>query len=487
MKKTTFLLILLLQSFAALPQIAFQKVIGNAHSSYPRDIIQLADTNYLIAGSSSGYGDYTANAFLMKIDQYGDHLWTRDYGGAGSDWAFQLLEESDGSIVFAGYTNSSGNGGYDIWVVKTNANGDVTWSETYGGNDWDFGYSIIKTSDGNYVIAGETYSYGNGNNDAFLLKINPNGDSLWMQYYGGSENEVAKEVIEMSDGKFVFIGSTNTPPVSVNDIWMVKTDSAGTVLWEKKFGTTKADEGHSLVRSRFNDEIVVGGTIDTLGNGKLDQYYFRTDSAGNLLCDFAYGGSENETTHDVCEKWNGFGYIAGQTLSYGYGFGDMIIYYPDNNCSWSGGPSLGTYDRDEAWSVKETLDSGYILLGETEYGPGYTNIYVIKAGSDHFVDPTLISYFDISAVNSSLSEAENFRFFPNPAETSIQIDWGNLEGEIQINWYDLSGRFAGSLTTHSNVTTLNLPRLENGWYLMEIIEWSSQKRISEKILIRNER
>lgn len=471
-------------TFQLKAQFVFQKVIGNANSSFARDVIQLQDTNYLITGASSGYGDYTANAFLMKIDQQGNHMWTKNFGGSNADWAMQLVEESDNSIVFAGYTNSFGNGGYDIWVVKTDESGNVIWSKTYGGSDWDFGYSIIKTIDNNYLIAGETYSYGSGNNDAFLLKINQSGDSLWMKTYGESDLDLAREVVTLPDGKFVFTGTKRSPAQNYTDIWVAKTDDLGNMEWEQTYGSPLNDEGHSLVLAQNLTDFIIGGTVDTMPSKKIDQYYFKIDAYGSEICSSIYGGPENETTHDVCERYNGNGYIAGMTLSYGTGFGDMIVYYPGSNCLWTGGPTLGTVDRDEAWSIKETLDSGYIVVGETEYGPGFTNIYAIKAGPTLYIDPNLVTYFDISATEEITSF--HFTIYPNPASDKIQLDFGNTSGKKLLEIYDLSGKLCQSGSSNLNRVEVEVSGLNAGIYFVKTMVEETGISTTQKLVIRHQ-
>ncbi|HRE73086.1 MAG TPA: T9SS type A sorting domain-containing protein [Flavobacteriales bacterium] len=483
MKNNLLLLLLCLTGFNAGAQsIFFQKIIGNSGSFYSRDVIQTADTGYVVCGSSSGLGDYTANGFLMKLDKFGTRLWTKSYGGSNADWAMRVLEESDGSLVFAGYTNSTNNSGYDIWLAKTNSNGVLQWSRTYGGSDWDFGYSILKTNDGNYLIAGETYSFGNGNADGFLLKVDMNGDSLWMQTYGGPLNENARKVITLPDGSFIFTGTTNSPPSTSKDIWLVKTDAMGAVVWDRRLGSAADDEGQSIVLSRTNGEIVgVGSTDSSYSTLNSDQYYFRTDDQGMLICHFLYGGPAEETTHDVCERWNGYGIVAGMTLSYGSGFGDMICYYPHNGCFWTGGQTIGTPDRDEAWAVKETSDSGYVVVGQTENGPGFTNVYIVKAGPTMFVTPLLITEFDISSVDE-VATTNSLEVYPNPFNGPINISWYGREGRNRIRLFDISGKLIAEETLYGSNGTIEPDLSAKGIYFLEIINENSGERITRRII-----
>ncbi|MFQ5868905.1 MAG: hypothetical protein ACE5JC_03275, partial [Candidatus Zixiibacteriota bacterium] len=117
----------------------------------------------------------------------GDTLWTRAYGGSGYDRGYSVQQTSDGGYIIAGYTESFGAGDYDVYLLKTDSSGDTLWTRTYGGSDWDRGYCIQQTSDGGYIITGESWSFGAGYSDVYLLKTDSSGDTLWTRTYGGSD------------------------------------------------------------------------------------------------------------------------------------------------------------------------------------------------------------------------------------------------------------------------------------------------------------
>jgi len=133
-----------------------------------------------------------------------DTIWTRTYGGESNDEAFKVIETSDGFFVLAGYTESFGAGESDVYLLKLDSNGDDIWIKTYGGEGNDAAYSVMETSDGYYVVAGYTKSAGGGN--VYLLMLNPDGDTLWTKNFGSSDNEEARQVIQASNGDFVIIG-----------------------------------------------------------------------------------------------------------------------------------------------------------------------------------------------------------------------------------------------------------------------------------------
>lgn len=484
--KTLLLFFFVLVSLCLNAQ-SFKRIIGNGNATYARDIIQLADTNYLITGCSSGYGDYTANAFLMKVDRNGNFLWSKTYGGSNADWAMHLVENPDGSITFAGYTNSIGNGGYDIWLVNTDASGNLNWEKTFGGSDWDFAQSIIRSNDGGYLITGKTYSYGNGGTDAFILKCNAAGDSLWMQTYGGAANDEGMDIVQSNTGSIYVTGSTQSPPANGTDAWFFKTDANGVFAWEKNYGGNGTDLAESLVLSEvYPNKIILGANTDSLTTQGTQQWCIETDTNGTVYCTMDFGGSLTESTHDIAERHTGITLPVGATYSYGTGGGDFIVYY-NNNCSWAGGESLGSSEREEAYAVTTTLDSGYIMVGESVYGPGLMNIFLVKFGNDLALPPPATTYFDINAIEENEEPKIALEIYPNPSQGIVNIRCKDTQEFLQsVELIDLSGRVIASVICFGNTLQWDVSQNANGMYLMRMVMVSG-KVAYESLIIKGER
>jgi hypothetical protein len=170
-------------------------------------------------------------ASLLFIGSVGasSEMWSQTYGGADQEVAHSLVETSDGGYALAGYTNSSGAGHDDFWLVKTDANGNMEWNQTYGGVESDVANSLVETSDGGYALAGWTASFGAGDNDFWLVKTDANGNMEWNQTYGESEEEVAYSLVEASDGGFAIAGYTGSFGAGEADFWLIKTDEYGII------------------------------------------------------------------------------------------------------------------------------------------------------------------------------------------------------------------------------------------------------------------
>lgn len=481
MKKIAFILLVFCSQLVS-AQYNFQKIISNANATYARDVIQASDTGFYITGSSSGYGDYSANAFLMKLDKQGNFEWVKSYGGNNVDWAVRFVQNTDKSLVFAGYSNSGGNGGYDTWVFKTDSLGNLLWEKRFGGSDWDFGKCIIATNDGGYMVCGETYSFGNGNNDAFLLKLDANGDSLWMQTYGGASNDWAEKVIQTQDGNYVFIGSTNTGATRKHDAMIIKTDAIGNVIWQQYYGSTKEDFGSAIIEWQFNDDLLFVGTTDSITANKTDMFFIRANDLGSIICYQPFGGNENETVHDIVQRHNNNVYFVGQSLSYGF-YGDFMNYESDMGCWWQNGPTYGTTSIEEAWSIKTTSDSGSVIIGDTKSGAGISSIFIVKLDLGEIWGPPITNYFDVTEVEE-FSNENTFSVYPNPSNGKFRVILSKDISEGELFIYSITGQVVFETSIINREFDLDLSVLPKGIYLISVLDLSVQKRKLMKILIK---
>ncbi|MFH1010077.1 MAG: hypothetical protein V1784_02440, partial [bacterium] len=145
---------------------------------------------------------------FQSFAQPPDTLWTRTYGGSSYEDAYSVQQTADGGYVLAGYTETFGGGNGDVYLVKTNSQGDTLWTRTYGGSTWDWAESVQQTSDGGYIMAGVTNSFGAGNEDFYLVKTNSQGDTLWTRTYGGNNADDALSVQQTADGGYIVAGGT---------------------------------------------------------------------------------------------------------------------------------------------------------------------------------------------------------------------------------------------------------------------------------------
>ena len=182
---------------------------------------------YIIAGSTSSFGQGNTDFYLLKLDSLGQKKFETSFGGYSNEIAKSVIQLADSSFVLAGYTSSFGIGGYDIFLVKADKNGNLIWQKTFGGNDWDFAYNIELTSDGGFIICGTTYSFGYGNADGYIIKTDGAGNVTWTKTFGGKHDDEFKSVIQTSDGNYALTGYTKSFNDSLGDAWIFKIDLNG--------------------------------------------------------------------------------------------------------------------------------------------------------------------------------------------------------------------------------------------------------------------
>ncbi|MFQ5868818.1 MAG: T9SS type A sorting domain-containing protein, partial [Candidatus Zixiibacteriota bacterium] len=244
-------------------------------------------------------------------------------GGSEADKGNSVQQTSDGGYIIAGRTMSFGAGGYDAYLVKTDSSGNAEWSRTYGGSAYDYGLSVQQVSDG-YIIAGHTQSFGAGSSDVYLVKTDSSGNTLWSRTYGGSSGDWGNSVEQTSDGGYIIAGGTQSFGAGLHDFYLVKTDSSGDTLWTHTYGGGSYEEAHSVQQTADGGYIIAGYT-DSFGAGSQDCYVLETDSAGGTLWTRTYGGSAYDWGNSVQQTSDGGYIIAGDTQSFGAGNGDVYL------------------------------------------------------------------------------------------------------------------------------------------------------------------
>lgn len=267
--------------------IDWNRTYGGKDDDYASSLIATPDGGYALAGTWNYTTYYPGGVpfpvlhgdfWLVKTDASGVMQWNKTYGGNGDDGAVSLVVTSDGGYALTGYTRSFGAGSNDFWLMKTDAVGIMRWNKTYGGTSADFAYSLIETSDGGYAVVGTTMSFGAGGADFWLVKTDAFGNVQWNRTYGGTDNDMATSVIASSDGGYVLAGQTRSFGAGSSDFWLVKTDALGNIQWNKTYGGTTDDAAISLVAASDGGFAIVGNTW-SFGVGG-DFWLVKTDEVG---------------------------------------------------------------------------------------------------------------------------------------------------------------------------------------------------------------
>lgn len=304
--------------------LEWNKVVGGSTSDYSQYVIQTSDGGYAVTGLSDSYpagGGY--DIFLSKFDSSGNLSWSKTWGGSADDYGQSLIQTSDGSYVVASITSSYGAGGWDMLLTKLDSSGNMIWNKTWGGPGTDESMEINKDASGNYIVAGWTDGYGAGLYDAVLLKYDPNGNLIWQRTWGGSSYDVGESVVATADGGYAMTGYTSLGAGGY-DLFLAKYDSAGTLMWNRTLGAAGTDDGRQVVQAADGSYIITGYT-SSYGAGGNDLLLAKYDSSGNFVWARTMGGSSDEDSRGLAMTTDG-GYVAAAyTKSFGAGGNDILI------------------------------------------------------------------------------------------------------------------------------------------------------------------
>jgi hypothetical protein len=276
------------------------KTFGGHKYDYGSSVQQTSDGGFVIAGGTASFGAGGWDVYLIKTDSFGDTLWTRTFGSSSSDRSFSVQETSDGGFIIAGWTASFGAIKADVYIIRTDSSGDSLWTKTYGGSSYDFGNFVQQTSDGGFVIAGYTYSFGAGSIDIYLIRTNTLGDTLWTRTYGGTSNDFGNSVQQTSDGGFIISGRTESFGAGLNDVYLIKINSIGDTLWTRTFGGADEEWGNAVEQTTDGGFIIVGLT-QSFGSGQSDVYLIKTEPFG-IHCNTFDGLHQTITEAQIHKK-----------------------------------------------------------------------------------------------------------------------------------------------------------------------------------------
>ncbi|KPK67512.1 hypothetical protein AMJ82_10520 [candidate division TA06 bacterium SM23_40] len=320
-------------------------------------------------------------AVIIPLTAGSQIMFERTYGGVDWDAAYSVAQTSDGGYIIAGETYSFGAGNGDVYLIKTDQLGDTLWTHTYGGSAFEYAASVAETDDGGYILAGRSRSFSAGDSDVYLIKTDGAGDTLWTRIYGGSENDYCRSVEQTTDGGYILCGYTSSFGAGAEDVYLLKTDAVGDTLWTRTYGGSGYDSGYSMQQTDDGGYMIVGRTT-SFGAGGNDVYLIETDAAGDTIRTRTYGGSGADVAQSVVQTDDRGYIIAGYTNSWGAGGIDVYLLKTDTAGDTAWTRTYGGADQDFAYSATQTSDGGYIIAaGGVPSALVHYDAYLIKTDS----------------------------------------------------------------------------------------------------------
>ncbi|MBC8045965.1 MAG: T9SS type A sorting domain-containing protein [Fimbriimonadaceae bacterium] len=410
------------------PEVEWQVQYGGTDYESAVSMDNTSDGGFILTGSTSSYnGDVTGlhgdrDYWLVKLDENGSLEWQRCYGGNYGDIPRNVFQNSEGGYILTGFTYSTNgdvtglHGEDDCWVIKTDEAGNILWKKCYGGTKGDYGDAAIETSDGNYLIAAESYSKNmdvvssNLKNELWIIKVDrDNGDIIWQHTYGSDKYDYNSRVIETSDHHYLITGSiaeasgdvSSEFPGSYDDAWFVLIDTLGNIIWENTYGGSVTDIINDVIQTDDGDFIAAGYTssndFDVSGNhGDRDYWILKIDNTGNIKWQKCIGGPDRDEAQSISKTIDGgfiiagFASDAGGDVTENFGNYDQWIVKinAEGELLWerSFAKLSVQYTTDIAFDVVQTTDKGYAFCGYFGYDDNVkTNFSLTKVYSDNII------------------------------------------------------------------------------------------------------
>jgi Secretion system C-terminal sorting domain len=516
-------LIFLLVSITSNAQvsISFKSTFGDSTASEQVYAVHPSGYGYVTAGMTSSTGQ--VDFLLCKFDSIGELKWARSYGGPLGDFAHSVDTTADGGNIMTGWGKSFGAGDDDIYLVKTDENGLLQWIKSFGGTGIDRGRCVRQTTDGGYVIAGHTNSFGSGVNDIIIIKTNANGDSLWSKTYGGSGNESAWWIEQTSDLGYIVTGNTSIGPGFLNT-FLMKLNPLGDTVWTKTFGSSAGiTSGFCVKEVSSGGGFVATGFTSAYGAGGNDLFILRTDPTGSELWSKTYGGTEDDDGFGIIEiTFDGFGIshgfgISGSTKSFGigipnknvfllqtdlngneivsYAFGDSLNEtgygvahgFPENFVAVGKGSLIGSDNENLLINIGRfdlpscngnNLGVQSFNINFDEMPAGFLTASSSPMQTNPSIGDSLLNFQDSVSCMSWILEVGlkskadlKLNVYPNPFENDIHISFEFSEEDFRegiLSIRDLTGKKLKEMVFNSEETRIDLGSLKSGIYILNL-------------------
>jgi len=448
-------------------QIKFYRLYSDNGVDKGEGIVQLEDSSYVVTGSSSSFWGGDSQAFLMKIDSLGNKIWSNQYGGANFESSRRVLYKKNVGFYMCGFTSSFGNGGFDFYLAKTDENGTLEWEKTIGGTGWEKVHDAVMTKDTGAILVGETSSFPENNKNIYIVRTDKDGDTLWTKTFGGIGEDYATSITPLNDSLYFLTGAYYNEDSLMTKSWAAKIQDNGRIFWEKTYGAN----GDSWYNSAaFDGSLMrcVGGA--NLGGNNVNVYNSVIDTGGGYWGEYIFPQAEEHEFFQIV-KYNSTNFYC-TTLSDDAGSFPIGVDLVVNNFNLGFGfvNSVGlSHDKDDIGNqIIKTNDDAAIVVGYTTgVISGGNEIFVCKIGpnSDY---PDVLNDLQSGNLVTIIEEKLNDEIlvFPNPSRGKITVQTSSPVFNKMVI-FDLKGNVVLE-KMFSFEMEVDLSFLQNGYYYIEI-------------------
>jgi len=388
-----FVVIIFLQS-PLYPQVNFEIIYGGLNEEHGSVVELTSDGGYIVGGSTESFSGGSLDLFLIKLNTIGDIEWSKTYSTLGDERISNIKQASTGDYYIVAWLEG-GFGFLDILVMKVDQNGEQIWSRNFGGVEADEPRGLSITENGGILVSGYVASFGFGAKDLQFIKFNADGDIEWAKTLGTVFEDHNFRNIVTTDGNYLFSGATDFTGYLNWNPTLIKTDTLGNIIWAKRFPGSVVDWGRGLIEYSNGGYLMVGET-ETFGIGQSDIYVIKTNSSGIVLWAKAFGGAGNDVGYAITEAGDETLAITGYSNSFGFGGYDMFLLLLEPNGDFRRMNVYGNINDEQAFEIKLTDDNGFIMTGRRYTNSfGASDIYIVKTNS---LGKTDCSYLSVEPV-----------------------------------------------------------------------------------------
>ena len=513
-KKLLFSLTILATAVTVFGQGIFQNDYDFGNDDYSNKL-QFTSHGVAAVGSTNSTGAGGYDCSLMSFDSTGNLLWEKQYGGPNTEYGTSMSSDpsNGGSFSLIGRTNSfTANHNHDVLLVKTDVNGDMLWAKSYGSDSIEYGLSIGATPDGGNILTGQTQAFGHGGWDLFMIKTDSLGNIQWSKTYGSPGDDIGNFVTYAGDGGYLAVGTSDYGSQGHEDIYLIKTDSAGAIQAQLLIGGSGYDGGLGFLSENDTTFLIAGTTASDASS--VDQVFVMSFNAKNLTLNWSniYGGGVNDQFSSIQFNPQGFFVVGASSNSYGNG-SQNLIFAIDTAGTILGSEAIGGGADEFLGEALPLSDGTMYLTGSTNsFGGVNSDVYMARTSPNgslcnHFQQvvpattawvPTIVgpvvpnhssnpapftvsnltltqstnnsTTTDICGLTTAMAKVQNLSVsvIPNPSNGNFTIDLSQLNANTnQVDIFDVTGKSVYSNLLGSAKMNIALPEVA-GMYIVRV-------------------